>query len=175
MAIGKRARRGRGGARPRRHGGDGVVLVEDLVVQTAQLGARLGPDGVDDAPSGRPVGVERLRLAAGPVQREQMLGLDALVQRVRGGEGGHFSQHRGVVSAREIGVDGDLLRAEAELLAAADRGRGERLVGEIGERWTAPEGERRTRLTVGSGSAVAAATSRSARCRSTSCSPQTSS
>ena len=57
-------------------------------MQAAQVGARLGPDGLDDAPSGRPVGVERLGLASGPIQGEQVLGLDALVQRMLGGEGG---------------------------------------------------------------------------------------
>ena len=47
----------------------------------------------------------------------------------------------GLTAECEVGVDARLERGQAEFLEAADLGLGERLVGEVGERRSAPQAE----------------------------------
>ena len=118
------------------------VVGEDRVVQVLQLGARLDPDLVDERVPRVAVGLERLRLAAGAIQREHPLGVQVLAQRIRSDERVELPDHVGVAALREIGVDRALRRTHAQLLEPADLGGRERLVGEVGERISVPERER---------------------------------
>ena len=144
------SRRGGGrGARRLRLGRRGQVergvLGEDRLVQALQLGAGLDADLLDERRARVAVGGERLRLAAGAIEREHPLGVQALAQRVLGDERVELADHLGVPAGREVGVDRHLGRAQAQLLEPADLGRGERLVGEVGERLAAPQRERLAR------------------------------
>lgn len=71
-------------------------------------------------------GVPDLRLATLPVRGDELL---QLADDVR------------VPAEGEIGLDPPLERGQAQLLEPGDRRLRERLVGEVGERWAAPEGE----------------------------------
>ena len=91
------------------------------------------------------VGGQRLGLAAGAVQREHALGVQALAQRMRGDQRVELADHLGVAARREVGVDRALGRAQPQLLEPADLGGRERLVGDVGERVAAPQRERLAR------------------------------
>ena len=69
----------------------------------------------------RPVGLERLRLAARAVQREHQLAAQPLAQRVLGDERLELADELGVPPQREVGVDPGLQRGEAQLVQPRDR------------------------------------------------------
>ena len=71
-------RRGRSGELARQLGCGGLdvqrrVLAQDRLVQAPKLGARLDPDLLDQRAPGVPIGLQRLRLAPAPIQREHPL------------------------------------------------------------------------------------------------------
>ena len=73
---------------------------EDLGFEACELGAGVQAEVLDEGVAGAAVGVERVGLAAGAVEGEHELGVEALAVRVVGGE------------AFELG---DELRAAAEV------------------------------------------------------------
>ena len=118
------------------------ILGQDRPLERLQRRRRLDAEALDQRVPRRAVGLERLGLPSGAVQREHLLPAEALAQRVLGDEGLELGDERRMPAEREVGVDPLLERREAQLLEPlAGRG-GERLVGEVGERRPAPEVER---------------------------------
>ena len=122
------------------------VLREDRVLQPPQLRARLDADLLDELGPRVAEGGERLGLATRAIQREHVLRAQVLTQRMGGDHPLELTEDLDVASGRQVAVDRALGRAQAQLVEAADLGRGERLVGDVGQRVAAPEGQRRTRL-----------------------------
>ena len=71
--------------------------------------------------------------------------MEVLAQRLLRDEPLELADHVGVAPGLEVCVDRGLGGAQAEVVEAADLRRGERLVGEIGQRFPVPEGERLAR------------------------------
>ena len=146
-------------------------------MRIARSSACSGADGsspklVDERLPRRAVGLERLGLPPGAVEREHQLAAQALAQRVLGDERLELGHERRVPAERELGLDPLLERREPQLLEPLDGRARERLVREVGERRPAPEVERlaeqrgRGRGVVVAASAPASAVRRSKRARS---------
>jgi hypothetical protein len=80
-------------------------------------------------------------LPAGLVEGEHELSAWALAQRMRGDEPFELADEVGVAAQGEVGLDSLLERAEAELLQPRCLGLSERLIGELVQRWAAPENQ----------------------------------
>ena len=132
-------------ARPRRVGHDALerrILAEDRLLQPPQLGPGLEPQLLDERPARLLEEVERLRLAAGAVEREHQQPAEALAQRVLVDERAQRADDLGVAARVEVALDRELRRPQVELLQPPRvRGR-ERLVAHVGERLAPPERER---------------------------------
>jgi hypothetical protein len=126
------------------------VLAQDRVVQGAQLGRRLDADLVDQRPAGLAIGLQRLGLAAGPVEREHPLRVQALAQRVLHQQRVDLGDDPVVAPGGELGVDGELGGGQPQLLEAPDLGARERLVRHVDQRLAAEQRERLARRAVGS-------------------------
>jgi hypothetical protein len=113
-------------------------------VQLAQLATGFDAELVDERVSCRLVGRERLGLTAAAVQAQHQLAMNALPQWMLGGERLELANDLGVTAGGKIGVDPLLEGGEPQLLETTDLGLRERLVSEIGERRTAPNGKRLT-------------------------------
>ena len=100
------------------------------------------PELVDERPARVVVRGERLRLAAGAVEREHELGAQSLAQRVATDEGLELGHQIRVGLDLEVGRDPLLQHAEAEILEPVDLVLREVLELQVGERSTAPERER---------------------------------
>src|SRR5262245_10348696 len=87
------------------------------------------------------VRLERLRLAARPVQREHELAAQTLAKRIAPYERLELGGERGVSTQRQIGVDAILERREAALLESCDLRLGEVGVGEVREGGATPESQ----------------------------------
>ena len=129
-----RARRTRPPAAPRRPRAGRArlergVLVENRLVQLTQPRARLDAELVDQRAARRAVGLERVRLAPGPVQGHQQLPAQALAQRLLVDERLELGDELRTAAEREVGVDAVLERREPQLLQPPDLGLEERLVG----------------------------------------------
>ena len=85
---------------------------------------------------------QRLDLTAGAVQREHQLRAQPLTQRELAYQRVQLADQLLLVAEREIGVDPVLQRRQASLLEPCDLSLSERLVGEVGQRRTAPQPER---------------------------------
>ena len=96
VAAEQRRRRERAAARRRRGGGaaparrrvelERRVVGEDRGLQALELAARVEPEVLDQRVAGAPVGLQRVGLAAGAVEREHQLRVQALAVRVLGGQ-----------------------------------------------------------------------------------------
>ena len=115
---------------------------EDLLLQLLQRGARFEPELVERA-AGASVGVERLCLAVGAVQREHELSAEPLAGRVLRDQRFQLADQVCFATEREVGFDALFDRGEPEVLETAAFDLRERLV-ELGERTAAPERERLT-------------------------------
>ena len=74
------------------------ILVQDLLVQVAQFAPWFDPEFVDERAACGLVGVQRLRLAAAPVEGEHQLAAQALAQRVLGDERLELARQLGVAA-----------------------------------------------------------------------------
>ena len=90
----------------------------------------------------RAVSLERLGLASRPIQREHQLPAQALAQRMLGDERLELAHELAMAAIREVRINRVLERAQPQLLQPPDRRRGERLVGDVGQRRPVPERER---------------------------------
>ena len=88
------------------------------------------------------VALQRVRLAAGAVEREHQLAAQPLPQRVLVDERLELGDELAGAAQLEIGVDPFLERVEAKLLETADLVLRERLEGEVGERRSPPDRQR---------------------------------
>ena len=88
------------------------------------------------------VRLQRLGLTPRSVEREHQLAPQALPQRVLRDQRLELADELSAAAELEVGVDPLLERLQAQLLEPADLGLGERLEGEVGERWAAPQRER---------------------------------
>ena len=122
------------------------ILLEDRPLEPLELLARLQSQLLRELAAGLAVGVERLGLPAGAVEREHQLAAQALPQRMLGDERLELADQLGVAAAGQIGVDPLLERRQPQLLETGDLGLRERLVGEVGERRPAPKRERLAQL-----------------------------
>ena len=114
-------------------------------MQQAQVGARLDPDVVHEPAARSDVGVERFALPARAVQRQHPLRVQTLSQWVLLDQPLEPEECLLLAAGGQIGVDGQLARAQPQLLEPADLGGRERLAGDIGQGRAAPQLEGRAR------------------------------
>ena len=119
------------------------VLPKDRVVERTQLRSRLDPDLLDEGAARLAVGLQRVGLAARPVERDHPLGVELLAQRLLGDQRLELGDHLAVAPGREVIVDRELDRVEPSLLQAACLGHREGL-DHVGQRRAPPERQRLT-------------------------------
>jgi hypothetical protein len=136
-------------------GREGRLLAQDPARELPQLRRRLDPELVDEQPSALVVETDRLRLPASPVEGEHQLRPELLPQGMCANELLELADERPVRSELQVGGDSPLERGQPELLQAADRGLGERVVGEVRQRRPSPQRERLPQV-LGSRASVAA-------------------
>ena len=117
-------------------------MAQDRLLEALQRLTRLQAELLHQLRSRQPVGLERLRLAIGPVEREHQLAAQPLPQRVLADEPLELAHQVGVAAVLEVGFDPLLESRQAQLLEPRDLGLREALVGQVGECRPAPEGER---------------------------------
>ncbi len=118
------------------------VLPEDLRLELPQARARRDPELVPHQLPALAERGERLRLAAGAVERECKLAAEALAQRVSGNEPLEGGRDGRVAAEREECVDPVLGGREPQPLETARHRVRECLVGELAQRVAAPQLER---------------------------------
>jgi hypothetical protein len=96
------------------------VLTEDRGLQLAQLGARLETQLVDERPASVVVGRQRVRLAAGAVERQHQLTPQPFAERLLCHERLKLGDELAVASQREQRLDAVVDRGEPQLLQACD-------------------------------------------------------
>ena len=125
--------------RDRRHlPGDGSA---QLVVQPAQLGARLDAAVVDEDRAQPLVGAQRVGAAAGAVEGDHQLTPRRLPQRVLLDVAPQVVDHLGVPAERELRVDPVLRGGEAQLGHAPHDAGDQRRRRDVGQRRAVPHGE----------------------------------
>jgi hypothetical protein len=140
LASTPRQRRGRSWRRREPAGrAERGILVEHGLVQAPQLGTGLDPQFADELPPDVGVGLQRLRLPTGAIQREHLLPAQPLAQRMRGRQRGQLAHQVGMAANREVGIDAVLQGRQSKLLDSRRFGLQRRLVGQVGERRAAPE------------------------------------
>ena len=126
-------------------------MVEHLPMQALQRFARVDAELIGQLSAQLVVPTERLGLPPAPVQGEHPPLVQLLTQRVLRDQLIQLTDHRGVVSGRELTVDLRLDRGEP-LLGQPRRDRCHELeVGEVGQNLAAPQCESSAQLGVGSG------------------------
>jgi hypothetical protein len=94
------------------------IVVEDRLLQAAQLGAGLGPELVEQGAPRGAVGLQRIGLAPAAIQREHELASEPLAQRLRGDEDLELGDELLRAAEGEVGLDAVLERGDAQLLQA---------------------------------------------------------
>ena len=118
----RRRRHGQRGGEHGLHGGRGRhgrvelerrILGEDRRFEPLELRARVQAEILDQDVAGAAVGVERVGLAAGAVEREHQLRVQALAEGVLGGEALQLGGDDGVAAEREVVLEPLLERVQA--------------------------------------------------------------
>ena len=117
-------------------------MLEDRPLQLLEIGRWFDPELVDENASRLVVGLERLGLAAGPVQRQHELGPEPLAERMKHGQLLELTNHIEVTGERQIGVKPLLEHRETRFLKSLAGRCGKRRLGELGERQATPQGQR---------------------------------
>jgi hypothetical protein len=117
------------------------VVLQDHALKLLQLRARLDAQLVHEPPTRGAIGLERLGLASAAVEGDEPQALEALTQRVLAGQRLELDDHLRVPPQGEVGLDAVLERGEAHFLEPPDLVLREGLVGEVGQRRSAPERE----------------------------------
>ena len=126
--------------------GDGLprcelrVVLQDPALECSQLRRRLETQLVQGG-TGVAVSGKRVGLAAGAVQGEHPLCLEALAVRVGGDEHVELADERRMEPPFEVSVDTGLEGGQPALLEPRRLDLGKRLVGDVGERRATPERE----------------------------------
>ena len=128
-------------ARPERS-----VLSQDRLLQRTQLLARLEPELVHQHATRVLVGLERLRLSSGAVERQHQLRTEAFPQGLLSDEVLQLADQLARRPQFELGLDALFERSESRLLQAADLVAGERLECQVLEGGAPPERERGAEL-----------------------------
>ena len=118
------------------------VLGENRLLEAAQLLAGLDPELLDEDATRLAVGGERVRLAPGAVERQDLLAAQPLAERVLGDERLQLARERRVAAGGEVGLDPLLQHRDAQLLEPLRLRLRPALVAEVRERRAAPEVER---------------------------------
>src|SRR5439155_7084154 len=108
----------------------------------AQLGARLDSELLDEDAPRLPVGLERVRLPTGSVQRDDQLPPQPLAERMLSDEVLELVDELPIAAELEIGVYPLLERGQAQLLETVDLAGQRRLVRQVGERGPSPQRQR---------------------------------
>ena len=112
------------------------------MLERSQRRGRLDAELVDEQGAVVAEHGERLRVAAGSIERDHQLCPERLPQRVLAGQGFDLWDHRRGPAAGQLGLDETLLRDQAQLLETLCLGTCPVLVGELRVGVTAPQGER---------------------------------
>ena len=115
------------------------IVAQDRLVELAKLGARLETQLADKGVAGRSIRLERIRLATGVVQGQHAVSMEALAQRVVSEQRLELGERPTVVAVPQVALDCGLESPHPKLVEAPDLGRGERLVGYVGERRPPPQ------------------------------------
>jgi hypothetical protein len=115
------------------------VLREDRALQLAEAVARLDSQLLDQPAPRVLVRLQGVRLTVAAVEGEHQLRAQVLAVGMLRDQRLQLSDDLGVLTELELGVDQLLERGEPQLVQACDLGLGERLVGEVVERPTAPQ------------------------------------
>src|ERR687898_1021099 len=141
-----RGRSAAGGGSPERTGTwrwpQRGILCQDRPLQLPERRAWLDPQLIDQRAASRLVALERVGLAAAPVQREHQLQVEALANRVLAHQRFELADQRRVLAEREVRLDSVLERGQPVLLQLRRRALGKYLEGEILERAAAPQCKR---------------------------------
>ena len=127
-------------------GGERGVLAQHLPLELLQLGAGVDAQLLDECVARSPVGLERVSLTAGPVEREHVLVAEPFAEWVRGDEPFELGDELVVPSERELGVVQQLERTQTPVLEPCCLRLRNRLAAEIGEGRATPEAERRPQV-----------------------------
>jgi hypothetical protein len=95
-------------------------VIQNSALEPLQRQVRLEAELLDERLPRFLVGAQRVRLAAGPVQREHQLPAQTLAERVLGDERLELADCLIVAAEREVAVNAVHLRRQAQLLEAAD-------------------------------------------------------
>jgi hypothetical protein len=117
-------------------------VAENRLLECLQRLARLDAEVVDERPSGLAVGLERVRLPVGSVERQHLLCAEALPQRVLGHEDAQLSESLLVPTEGEVAVDPVHQRRQPQLVERCHLVTSARFELQPGESRAAPEGQR---------------------------------
>ena len=134
--------RRRGRRRPCAPGVERGILPQNCPLELLERRARVDAEAVDERAPRVLIHVERLGLAAGPIESEHEVGSQPFAERVPGDEAFELPDELGMTAEGEIGLDASFLCGQAKLLEPGDLSLCEGLVGEVRERGAAPEAER---------------------------------
>jgi hypothetical protein len=115
---------------------------QDGPLQLLQGRARLDAQIVDERAARLAVGLQRLRLPTGPVQRRHQGAAQALPERMLCDERLELPDDVPVTAQGEVGIDPHLDGHEPDLLQPRDARPGEALVRDVGQRRAPPQAER---------------------------------
>ena len=94
------------------------ILAQDGALEVAKRCARLEPELTAEHVPGTPVGIERLRLTPGAIQREHEEPAELLAKRVLADEALELGRGLGVTAPSHLGLETQLERHEPELFEA---------------------------------------------------------
>ncbi len=114
-------------------------MAQDGALQLPELRARLDAELRAERPVGRAIGLERLLLAARPVEREHQLCAEPLAIRVLGDELLELAHEALVTTERQLHVGAQFERVDAQLGERAGVRIRDRLAGQVGERRPGPK------------------------------------
>src|SRR6266511_1099771 len=117
-------------------------MAEDRLLELPQLGSRLETQLVEEDFPRLAIGLERLGLATGSVEREHEEAAESLARRMLRDQGLELADRLFVPADPDLGLDPILGRSEPQLLEARDLGLRKLLVPDVDERRPPPEGER---------------------------------
>jgi len=121
------------------------ILAKDLLVKLAERPARLDTELVHEGAARGLVCLERFCLASGAVEREHQLGPELFSERMLADKSIELADELSMASFDKVMLDPLLDARESELLQASDLGMCKALLGEISQRFAAPQRERSVR------------------------------
>ena len=121
--------------------GERWILHEDCSLEVAELAGGLDAELLGERVAGLMIGVERVGLAAGAVEREHEMGVQTLAHRLGRDELLQLGDQLAVPAGLQVGLDANLHRCQPLLFEACDLCGGERGPRQLGERRPTPQRE----------------------------------